>query len=432
MGSHAAKLVAALCALASALIGASSAGAAPFLDGTFPLQAEVGTNNKIVAGPDGNVWLTIEDATNDVAKVTPGGQVEEFDIDGILSPEGIAPGPDGNLWITDVEKAARFNPGNPTGSDESFTVAGVGANAQIVAGPDGQMWVASGNSLVHFNPTQPTLTAQPVIVNGTNFSPKDIDVVGQLIVIADQGENRVVTFTTAGVQKDFPIAGGAQGVAGSPSGQIAYSAPEADPEQVGLITPPSPAQPIPVPGDPFGVAWGADQAFWVVQFAQGGLTRFTPGGETQFLGGLPIEKARQVTPGPNNTLWVTLGKAMESGAVVRVSGVDPPATNSPPPPPPPSVPQTTIGKGPKKVVKTRKRKAKVKFRFSSSSASATFECSLTRLKGKKTKVGSFRPCKSPKTYKLRPGKYRFQVRAVLGGVRDKTPAASKFKIVRIR
>src|SRR5215212_8161964 len=155
MGRTAATLVASVAALVWLPMGAASAVAAPFIDGTFPLDAEVGTNNKIVAGPDGNIWLTVDDLTNDVAKVTPSGQVEEFDIEGILSPEGIAPGPDGNLWITDVEKAARFNPGNPTGTDESFTVANVGANAQIVAGPAGLMWVASHNQLVHFSPGDP-------------------------------------------------------------------------------------------------------------------------------------------------------------------------------------------------------------------------------------------------------------------------------------
>jgi len=161
MGRKVAKLVALFCALGSTLILSSTAAAAPFLDGTFPLASEISTNNKIVAGPDGNVWLTVNDVTNDVARITPGGQVEEFDIEGILSPEGIAPGPDGNLWITDVEKAAKFNPGNPTGTDQSFTVDGVGANGQIVAGPDGQMWVAPTTSWCISRPqTRPAVSTR--------------------------------------------------------------------------------------------------------------------------------------------------------------------------------------------------------------------------------------------------------------------------------
>ena len=117
-------------------------------------------------------------------------------------------------------------------------------------------------------------------------------------------------------------------------------------------------------------------------------------------------------------------------AVARVTGVEKPGGN--PPPPPPTAPQTKIKKGPKKVVKTTKKKAKVKFAFSSPTAGVTFQCSLTRLKGKKAKAAPFKGCKSPKRYKLVPGRYRFQVRAVNAGVPDPTPAASKFKIVRVK
>lgn len=431
MGSHAAKLVAVVCALVGLLLPASAV-AAPVIDGTFPLGSEVETNDKIVAGPDGNVWLTVQSATEDVARVTPAGQVEEFDIEGIESASGIAVGPDGNLWVTDVEEAAKFGPGDPEGTDKSFTVAGIGAGGQIVAGPDGLMWVASNNQLVHFSPGDPTGSVKPVAVSG-EISPKDIDVAGSLIVIADTGAgNRIVTFTTDGNQKDFAIGGGSQGVAGGPGGQIAFTAPGASPEESGLISPPNPAQSFELLGDPFGVAFGGDGAYWIVQFLAGQLVRVTTSGEVSFLPGLPVESARQITAGPNGTLWVTLQKNEAKGvaaSVVRVSGVETPATN---PPPPATAPQTKIKKGPKKVVKTRKKKAKVKFAFSSPTAGVTFQCSLTKLKGKKTKAAPFKGCKSPKRYKLVPGRYRFQVRAVSGGVPDPTPAVRKFKIVRIQ
>jgi len=432
MGSHAAKLVAVLCALVGLLLPASAVGA-PVVDGTFPLGSEIETNDKIVAGPDGNVWLTVQSATEDVARITPTGQIEEFDIEGIETASGIAVGPDGNFWVTDVEEAAKFGPGDPEGTDKSFTVAGIGAGAQIVAGPDGLMWVGSNNQLVRFNPVDPTGSVQPVAVDG-EMSPKDIDVAGSLIVIADGGPgNRIVTFTSDGTQKDFAIGGGSQGVAGGPGGQIVFTAPGASPEQSGLISPPNPAQSFELLGDPFGATFGSDGAYWIVQFAFGQMVRVTTSGQISFLTGLPIESARQVASGPNNTLWVTLTKNEAKGivpSVVRISGLEPPVTN--PPPPPATAPQTKIGKGPKKVVKTRKKKAKVKFAFSSPTAGVSFQCSLTKLKGKKTKAAPFRGCKSPKRYRLVPGRYRFQVRAVSAGVPDPTPAVRKFKIVRIK
>ena len=430
MRSHATKLVAVLCVLAALLLSAASASAAPFVNGIFPLGSEVGTNNKIVDGPDGNIWLTVEDGTNDVARVTPAGQVTEYDIVDINSAVGIAPGPDGSLWITDIEKAAKFAPADPEGTDQGFTIAGIGAEGQIVAGSDGLMWVASNNSVIHFAPADPEGTDQEVTVDGA-LAPKDIDVSGSLIVIADSGAgNRLVTFTTAGAQQDLPIASGSQGAAGGTGGQIAYSAPLATPEQVGLITPPNPALPIPVPGDPFGVDLGPDGAYWFAQFAEAGVTRITTTGQATFLGGLPDESARQITAGPGNTLWVTLTKIGAPG-VARISGVDP--VIAPPPPSPNASPQTKIDKGPKKVVKTRKKRAKVKFRFSSPTAGAAFECWLMRVSKKaQLAILKYKSCKPPKTYRLRPGRYKFRVRAVNGGVPDLTPAVRNFRIVRTR
>src|SRR6185295_19611508 len=98
----------------------------------------------------------------------------------------------------------------------------------------------------------------------------------------------------------------------------------------------------------------------------------------------------------------------------------------------PKAPDTKIGKGPKKVVKTKGKRAKVTFRFSSSTAGATFECALVTVKkgkGKKTPKPKFKGCKSPKKLSLKPGKYRFSVRAVLAGVADPSPATKAFKVV---
>jgi virginiamycin B lyase len=430
MGSKASKLVAVLCVLVGTLVPASAV-AAPAVNGVFQLDS-LGINNKIVAGPDGNMWVTLS-VGKDVARISPDGQIQGFEIEGVEhDAEGIAPGPDGNLWVPTINEVTKFSPGNPEGTDQAFTLNKIAASGQIVAGPDGNMWVASNNSLVHFNPGNPVGTETGVTIEG-NLSPKDIDVAGSLIAVADANA-RVATFTTGGTQVNFALKGNPQGVAGNSSGQIAFSQQSQEPEEVGRIDPPSQAVGHEIDGDPFGVALGPDGAYWIARSAAGEVIRMTTDGQVTTLGGFPAKYfPRQVAGGPGGTVWVTMEIPGENlAAVARVSGVEAPKTEPPKTDTPRSAPQTTIGKGPKKVVKTKKSKAKVKFGFSSSTAGATFECSLTRLNGKKTKVGAFKGCKSPKAYKLRPGKYRFQVRAVIGGVRDATPAVRKFKIVPVR
>ena len=156
---------------------------------------------------------------------------------------------------------------------------------------------------------------------------------------------------------------------------------------------------------------------------------------------------RQITAGAGNTMWVASeNNVTMTVEVARISGLEPPSTTTPttnPPAPSPNppgpapvvLPQTLLGKAPKKVLRTSGETAEAKFAFSSTSPGAKFECSLGRKvkpKGKKARfVGqAFKGCKSPKAYALKPGRYRFQVRAVVGSGRDSSPAQYGFKVVR--
>lgn len=79
--------------------------------------------------------------------------------------------------------------------------------------------------------------------------------------------------------------------------------------------------------------------------------------------------------------------------------------------------QTEIDAGPRR--RTVKRKAR--FKFSSPAAAAGFECSLD---GKR-----FKPCSSPlKLKRLKRGKHVFEVRAVLDGAVDGSPATYRWKV----
>jgi Right handed beta helix region len=92
-----------------------------------------------------------------------------------------------------------------------------------------------------------------------------------------------------------------------------------------------------------------------------------------------------------------------------------PAVAGPPKPPP----QTTIVSR----SGTRSRSGAVRFAFTSDAPGATFQCKLDG--------GPFRPCRSPKRYGgLKPGRHRFEVRAVdpAGGV-DPSPARRAFTVL---
>jgi hypothetical protein len=85
----------------------------------------------------------------------------------------------------------------------------------------------------------------------------------------------------------------------------------------------------------------------------------------------------------------------------------------------PSLATALITKHPKKVIETSKPKAKVTFAFGTAKA-GVFQCRLDKK--------NFKACTSPKSYKVKPGKHRFSVRALTAGIPGK-PAKFKFKVV---
>lgn len=127
---------------------------------------------------------------------------------------------------------------------------------------------------------------------------------------------------------------------------------------------------------------------------------------------------RQLTAGPNNTLWVTLDAAEK---VARVTGVTP----TPVPIATPTL-NTRISKAPAKRVRASKNRTKVKVRFTGTRG-ASFQCRLGKRPLKKWRV-----CSSPKVVKVKPGRYVFRVRATLAGSVDPTPAKTRFRVVRRR
>lgn len=387
---------------------AGPVAAAPTPDGQFSVSG-VGTNNQITRGPDGNMWVTL-DTTNDLARITPDGTVTEYNPADVTSPVGITTGPDNNLWVTQANGVARFSPTDPNAAVK-FTINDIADPRAITQGPDGNLWTASGDKVIKIPPANPAgFTAFGATgVTGARWIASGTD--GNLWV-ADFGGQQVVRVTPAGAGTAFPTGGGPQGVASGPGGQVAFSDPTANPQFIGRITSPGPAQTTPAAGtDPFGVAFGADGAYWFAQFATNDLGRLTTDGTYSTLPIAAGTGPRQLAPGPNDTLWVTLDTAEK---VARISGVTPP---------PPVT--TKITKKPGKVVRTSKPRAKVKVRFTGTTG-AMFQCRLNKKPHK-----AWRACTSPARYRLKPGKYRFFVRAVLNGTRDTTPAVAKFKIKRV-
>ncbi|HRY09630.1 MAG: hypothetical protein H6526_09075 [Actinobacteria bacterium] len=405
-------------------LAVAPASADPVANGEFPVSG-VGANNQIASGPDGNMWVTLDSGTNDVARIAPDGTVTEYNSANMTNPVGIAAGPDGNLWVTQTNGVARFAPADPVNA-QKFTIAAITDPRAITSGPDGNLWTGSADKVVKIPPANPAgFTSYGATgLSGARWITTSSD---GFLWLADFGVAQVVRVATDGTGQVFPIAGGSQGIAAGPDGQVAYSQQGVAPYYIGRRTATVAEQQTLVPGtDPFGVAFGADGAYWAAQFATNNLGRLTPNGDYSTLAMPANSGPRHLAPGPNNTLWVTLDLTEKIG---RVTGVEPaPAPTPTPTPTPDPALTTTITKAPKKVVRTSKPRAKVKVRFTGTTG-ANFECKLAK-KPKKTSKVKWRKCSSPKVYRLKKGKYTFLVRSKLGTGVDPSPAKAKFRVKR--
>ncbi len=432
-----------LSALALGLLVAPAV-AAPTASGEFDVPG-LESNSKLVEGPDGNIWVATGGGGKDVAKITPAGQVEEFEVEAV-TPKGIAVGPEGRIWVGRNGGLVSFLPADPPGTKQVFNIAAIGDNPSLALGPDGNLWAVGENKeeVVRVPPANPA-GATPFSVPGLQTA-KDIDAAGSLVVIA--GFEHVFALSTAGaVVGDHKTGGQVQGVGGNPNGQYAFTQPGTAPKETGLLAPTAAPLIVSAEGsDPFGIALGSDGAYWSPDFISDGVMRLTAAGQMTTLTGFAKDSApRQIAAGPGNTLWVTLEMTKRVG---RVSGLEPPLPPQPPTPVTPAKkPNTQIKKGPKGKVTTKRKRAKVAFRFASPDAATGFQCRLFRLtpppnvrKGggqgagesaTRLKAPVFKGCKSPKRFKLAPGRYRFEVRAVGAAGPDPTAAKRSFRVVRV-
>lgn len=308
------RATAALCAAVALLaVSTAPANAAPKATGKFAVSG-VGTNNEITKGPDGNIWVTLDNA-NDIAQLTPKGKVKEFDATDIANPIGIASGPGKTLWVTQPGGVAVFDPADPD-SAQKYLINDITDPRPIVRGPDGNMWTVSGQNVIRIPVADPTQAVSfPVIDAGRDIDRgKD----GNLWV-ADFG-GQVVRVDTDGNAKAFDTGNGSglQALAAGPRGEVGYADPTSNPQIVGRIVGKK-VKRTKSEGDPFGVAYAA-RTYWMPRFAAGDLLSLDPktGKAARAVKLGKNAGPRRITTGPDGTLWVTLDGADK---IARISGV---------------------------------------------------------------------------------------------------------------
>ncbi len=147
------------------------------------------------------------------------------------------------------------------------------------------------------------------------------------------------------------------------------------------------------------------------------------GNDTAFID-RPTEKYADPAPSGCETVYEAEPNSFQPPEALFApeSAANPAPATSPPRDTTP--PRTRILHRPGKVVFTRKRRRTVAFAFASNEPGSSFRCRLDR--------GPFRPCSSPRRYRVGPGRHTVRIFAVaLAGNADRTPAVFRFRVRRV-
>ena len=294
-----------------------TADAKPRLAGVFDLT---GTPERIAAGPDGNIWVTLSNSSDDMtlARIKPNGVVDEFDPAAVVNPEGISGGPDGNVWVTRNGGVAKVPPDDPMNAVD-FDIDAIGNPEEITRGPQNRLWTASGDQLVSFLPANPA-GFDATTIDGVAPSARGIASSGGKLFVADFGDKRIVRMNPGGGARSFKVGGGPQDVAAGPRKGAGYTNAGSVPQTVGRIEGNKKPRKTKVPNtDPFGIVFAKDRRWWIANFATHDLTILNQEGRARRFRKLPDNSGpRYLAKGPNNTLWVALETSQQ---VARIKGL---------------------------------------------------------------------------------------------------------------
>jgi len=130
-----------------------------------------GRPNRIVAGPDGNLWF-IEGGIKRIGRITPEGVITEFSLPNPFSSTyGITAGPDGNLWfimhvLFEGYRIGHITPGGVV-TEFPLPISSEGPYS-IIDGKNGSLWYLVGGRKICRITTNGVITEYP-ISNSTQF-----------------------------------------------------------------------------------------------------------------------------------------------------------------------------------------------------------------------------------------------------------------------
>jgi streptogramin lyase len=297
--------------LAIALVATlSAAQAAPVgMLKQFKVPTAGSSPEHITRASDGNFWFTESFVNNqnaqghNVGRITPAGQVTEFQVCDFCFPTDIVQGSDGVLYFTKNDAPlGRITTSGQVLPDagEIFSFNGNGLDAH---GDD--IWIADFNNAVIHRYNVQTGVFSEFATTSPTF---DVAVAPNGIVWFTEGDGRIGRLNPAtGVITEIDVDGVPREINVASDGAVWFTE-RFSPQAVGRINPATNAVRLfPVDGGPEDIAPAADGSMWFTRSTAGNIARITPEGViTTQSKAVKGSEPFGITVAPNGDPWFTM------------------------------------------------------------------------------------------------------------------------------
>lgn len=342
----------AVSAILVALVFVTSSEAAPHLEAEYPVS---GVPGRMVAEPDGDVWFTLGDSSEDkeFGRIDPNGVVTEYDTPNgepvtaldvrALTDCADNNGDNGNgIWLTQSGSLVRWDPATATGT--VVPAPALVDPRDISTSECGLFWVAdraagllSGSHhglFMPFSTGLPDHSAESIgsrSVGGTVFwTDPEAHTLNRTYLVAEDGRPDEWYTETTPVEGTGPeLSRGAHpslDLIGA-AGQLGFTSPGNAGGNAGTTGPSyaSQIQNVNTPGlDPLGITPGRNGNYWIANRGSDDLSQFTPTGIVRTGVELPEgSEPSYLASGSTGDLWVGLAGTR---SIARISGIDPAPT----------------------------------------------------------------------------------------------------------
>jgi RHS repeat-associated protein len=259
----------------------------------------------IAAGPDGNLWSTMQNG-GEIDKVTTSGSVSQYaGVSGAAQPRGIVTGADGNLWFTEygLRKIGKMNTAGSLLA--AYEVEASAEDFGVAAGPDGNVWYVSHQSDKVAKIT--TAGAYTAYSLPTGSMPYDIaEGPDKNLWFTDEGTNRIGRITTSGTITEYALPAGSlpREIAPGPDGNLWYA--DFGTNKIGKITTGGTITEYSLASGagPIGIVAGPEGKLWFTEYTAGKIGSITTSGSVT-LYTLPAgSEPEGLVVGSDGYLWV--------------------------------------------------------------------------------------------------------------------------------